>query len=144
MYCLCCLLLVFYSASIKPVHVHRLQAYMPCTQINTHTHIPTQMCTYKIIGIAYYQVAGVAKSSSDKCFLWIIICIYKQAPFCPLVSQNTVLNFPFLDVALCWSLPCLCKSYLKNLICSITDNKGITRCMPCIFCRLFLAFVSYF
>lgn len=32
----------------------------------------------------------------------------------------------------------------ENLICSITDNKGITWCMPCIFCRLLLAFASYF
>lgn len=104
----------FYSVTIKHGYVHRLQPYMHCTQINTNTHAHTDV---HIQNYWYhlFQVARVAKSSSDKCFLWIIIGIYKQTPFCPLVLQNTVLNFSFLDVALCWSLSCLFyfKSYLK-------------------------------
>lgn len=42
-YFLFCLLLVFYSVSIKRVHVHRLQASMPRTQINTNPHAHTDV-----------------------------------------------------------------------------------------------------
>lgn len=108
------------------------------------THVPTQTCTYKIIGITWFQVAGIAKASSDKSFSLDNNTYLQTGSLLPpcFTEYCAQLPFPGCCTVLITALPL--QILFENLICSITDNKGITWCMPCIFGRLFLAFVSYF
>ncbi|XP_068781307.1 uncharacterized protein [Struthio camelus] len=61
-----------------------------------------------------------------------LICVCLGEEYC------VQLPFPGCCTVLITALPL--QILFENLICSITDNKGITWCMPCIFCRLLLVF----